>query len=122
MAKQNKPTALAAGSEPTALAAGNSATEPTALAAGNSPSEPQALASGTEPTALASGNSPTSAPPTAEQIKLAVRVITACTGCGRIDAESRVQSMGADRVGKLAALEKAGNRTEAVRMLYNRDR
>ena len=62
----------------------------------------------------------TSSGPTAQQIKLAVKVVIACTGCGKIDAESRVGVMGAIKVAKLAALEAAGKRAEAVKLLYDR--
>ena len=75
---------------------------------------PEAAKASTAPEAA----KPEPVKPTAEQIKLAVISVCAITGCGRIDAESRVAKMAGSKLCKLAELEASGRRKEAVQILY----
>lgn len=55
----------------------------------------------------------------AKQIALAVKCVCGVTGCGKLDAQTRVGLMGGEKVAKIAELEAAGKRKDAVKLLYS---
>jgi hypothetical protein len=56
---------------------------------------------------------------TPDQVELAIKCVCAVIGCGKADARTRVSLMPAEKVAKLAELEAAGNRKDAVPVLYS---
>lgn len=62
---------------------------------------------------------PPTATPTAEQIKLASRCIRNVTGCGQIEADSRLSKLNPDSVIQIAELERDGKRRDTIDIIYS---
>jgi hypothetical protein len=54
-----------------------------------------------------------------EQRKLAIKAVCAIIGCGSTDGATRVDEMPADKVFKIAELERSNKRREVVALLYS---
>lgn len=55
---------------------------------------------------------------TPEQTTLATKCICAITGCGQLEAHSRLAKMPPEKVAKLAQLEAQDKRRDAIPILY----
>lgn len=56
--------------------------------------------------------------PNADQIKSAMRCICAVTGCGRLEANARLEKLTSGQVIKIAELEQSKKRREAIAIIY----
>jgi ribosomal protein L7/L12 len=57
--------------------------------------------------------------PSAEQLKFAIRCIRNVTGCGDIEAKTRIEALDPSIVITIADLEKDGKRREAIAHIYS---